>query len=314
MKKSKLTTQERAKQKLRAAFLRRKGAKAKASPENSAEIEAPWKDKFEQKNWRVTREFEGGQKEYGHEGLCVRAEQADGNSYRLTLMSSDEKGRNFMESVPAEHCDEVDKRMRKPAQLFSFKNVSFDKKLRILGRTGITDVMRSVPFEAVPASGFKPEGSHIQLWLTLLEQAFPKIIAYNIQLLEILLSEDEESEQVRKTLEAEVKESLRKRHGRHLFAIHGPQTPEHPDGHWTLLSLERKDDESPLKVRYFETLDKANEVCLKRANKLLHCCGVEASAERCNTFRQSGGDCVWWVLHYAEVEARLEHGEGLGVA
>ena len=163
------------------------------------------------------------------------------------MMASDEKGKLNNEIVLAEHCDEVDKRMRKPAQLFSFKHVSFDKKLRILGRTGITDVMSSAPFEAVPANnGFKPEGSHIQLWLTLLEQAFPKIIAYNIQLLEILLSEDEESEQVRKTLEAEVKESLRKRHGRHLFAIHGPQTPEHHDGHWTLMSVERKDDESPL--------------------------------------------------------------------
>jgi hypothetical protein len=119
-KKRKLSPSEKAKQNLLKAMMRKKAkakAKAKASPENSAEIEAPWKDKFEQKNWRVTREFEGGQKEYGHEGLCVRAEQADGNSYRLTLMSSDEKGRNFMEIVLAEHCDEVDKMMRKPAQL-----------------------------------------------------------------------------------------------------------------------------------------------------------------------------------------------------
>ena len=76
--------------------------------------------------------------------------------------------------------------------------------------------------------------------------------------------------------------------------------------------LEKADDESPLKVRYFETLDTANEVCLSRANKLLHLCGVDASAERCNTFRQSGDDCTWWVLHYAEVEARLQHDEGLG--
>ena len=69
---------------------------------------------------------------------------------------------------------------------------------------------------------------------------------------------------------------------------------------------------APLKMRYLETLDKANEVCLRRANKLPHCCGVEASAERCNTFMQSGDDCVWRVLHYAEVEARVEHVEGLG--
>ena len=68
----------------------------------------------------------------------------------------------------------------------------------------------------------------------------------------------------------------------------------------------------PLKVRYFETLDTANEVCLSRANKLLEICGLDAVAERCNTFRQSGDDCTWWVLHYVEVEARLQHDEGLG--
>ena len=49
-------------------------------------------------------------------------------------------------------------RTGEPAQPFSFKHAIIEKKLRILGRTGITDVMRSAPFEAVPASGFKPEG------------------------------------------------------------------------------------------------------------------------------------------------------------
>ena len=109
----------------------------------------------------------------------MRAEQADGNSYLLTLVASDEEGKLNNDIVLAEHCDEVDKRMRKPAQLFSFNHASFDKESRILGQTGITDVMSSAPFEAVPASDFKPEGSHIQLWLTLLEQVSPKTIAYN---------------------------------------------------------------------------------------------------------------------------------------
>ena len=46
---------------------------------------------------------------------------------------------------------------------------------------------------------------------------------------------------------------------------------------------------------------------------MLQICEVQESAsKRCNTFRQSGDDCVWWVLHYVEVEARMEHGEGLG--
>ena len=108
---------------------------------------------------------------------------------------------------------------------------------------------------------------------------------------------------MRQKFEAEVRASVRSP-GRHLFPVHCPQQPEHPDGHWTLLSLEKADDESPLKVRYVETLDTANEVCLSRANKLLDICGVDAKAERCNTFRQSGDDCTWWVLHYVEVEAR----------
>ena len=138
------------------------------------------------------------------------------------------------------------------------------------------------------------------------------MIGYNVDLLEVLLSEEMENEELRKKLEAEVQWSVRSC-GRHLFPLHCPQQPEHPDGHWTLLSLEKKFEESPLKVRYFETLDTPNEVCLSRANRLLQCFGVEASAQRCNIFRQSGGDCTWWVLHYAEVEARLQHDEGLSL-
>ena len=152
--------------------------------------------------------------------------------------------------------------------------------------------------------------------MTLLEHVFPDLIGYTVDLLEVLLSEELDDENLgvlllRKKFEAEVKASLRSP-GRHLFPVHCPQQPEHPDGHWTLLSLENSDDKSPLKVRYFETLDTANEACLSRANKLLKLCGVEASAERCNAFRQSGDDSAWWVLHYAEVEARQHHGEGLG--
>ena len=120
-KKMKLSASEKAKHNLLKAMLRKKAkakAKAKASPENSAEIETPLEDQYENKNFRVTREFEGGQKAYGHEGLCVRAEQAEGMSYRLTLVGSDEKGKATNEIVLAEHCDEVDVRARKPAQLF----------------------------------------------------------------------------------------------------------------------------------------------------------------------------------------------------
>ena len=92
------------------------------------------------------------------------------------------------------------------------------------------------------------------------------LIGYDADLLEVLLSEDMENEEMRKKLEAEVQASVRTC-GRHLFPVHCPQQPEHPDGHWTLLSLEKSDEKSPLKVRYFETLDTANEVCFDQSQQ-----------------------------------------------
>ena len=62
------------------------------------------------------------------------------------------------EIVIAAHCAGVDVRARKPEQLFSVKRVRIEKKLRIIGRCGINDVMRSAPLEAVSGSGFKPDG------------------------------------------------------------------------------------------------------------------------------------------------------------
>ena len=103
-------------------------------------------------------------------------------------------------------------------------------------------------------------GCNIQMWITPFEQVSPDLIGYNVELLEVILSDDMETKEVRKTIEAEVQESLRRRRGRRLLPIHCPEMPEHPGDLWTLLSLERKDEESPLQVRYFETLDEANDV------------------------------------------------------
>ena len=185
----------------------------------------------------MVKEFEGGLTAYGNEGLCARAAQAEGGQARLTLLGADDKGKATKEVALAEHCAEVDVRAKKPRPLFDFKRQSFEKKLRILGRCGINDVMVSAPLEAVGGTHFKPEGCHIQMWITLLEQVFPELIGYNADFLEVLLSEELESQELRKTLEAEVQESVRRR-GRRLFPAHCPQQPEHPDGHWTLLSLD----------------------------------------------------------------------------
>ena len=65
-------------------------------------------------------------------------------------------------------------------------------------------------------------------------------------------------------------------------------------------------------MRYYDTLNTPNEVCLSNARKLLGWLEVDKPVERTNIFRQVGDECVWWVLHYAEVEARESHSEGLG--
>ena len=66
-----------------------------------------------------------------------------------------------------------------------------------------------------------------------------------------------------------------------------------------------------MQVRYFETMYPGNEVCFETRKQSGHLVWVD-SFERDNTFMQVGGDCAWWLMHYADVEARMEHGEGLG--
>ena len=75
--------------------------------------------------------------------------------------------------------------------------------------------------------------------------------------------------------------------------------------------------EPPPAVRYYETMDKANEVCISRAEQLLEALGlspelVKSVPERSNKFRQVGEDCGWWVLHYTEAEVRNKALEGWG--
>ena len=65
-------------------------------------------------------------------------------------------------------------------------------------------------------------------------------------------------------------------------------------------------------MRYYDTLSTPNEVCLSNARKLLGWLEVDKPVERTGFFRQVGDECAWWVLHYAEVEARESDNESLG--
>ena len=114
---------------------------------------------YENKTYRVVKEFLDGQSKYGYEGMCVKAEQTEEKKARFHLMGVDGKGKVSKEVVEAEHCAEVDVKAKKPRPFFDFKRQSFEKKLRILGRCGMTDVLMSAPFEPVFAKNFKPEGA-----------------------------------------------------------------------------------------------------------------------------------------------------------
>ena len=69
------------------------------------------------------------------------------------------KGKATKDVVLDEHCAEVDVKAKQPRPLFDFKRQSFEKKLRIIGRCGINDVIVSAPLAAVGGFDFKTEGA-----------------------------------------------------------------------------------------------------------------------------------------------------------
>ena len=75
----------------------------------------------------------------------MKAIKTEENQIRLSLVATDAKGKASNENVLADHCAEVDPKAKKPRDLFEFKRQSHERKLRILGRCGITDVMESAP-------------------------------------------------------------------------------------------------------------------------------------------------------------------------
>ena len=71
--------------------------------------------------------FEGGKTVVSYEGRCVRVAQTEDNEVRLTVLAMS-------------HCAEVDVKAKKQRLLVARTRQSLDKKLRIIGRCGITDV------------------------------------------------------------------------------------------------------------------------------------------------------------------------------
>lgn len=97
-----------------------------------------------------------------------------------------------------------------------------------------------------------------------------------------------------------------------LAPLHCPESELHPMGHWTLLAIETKDHTNPA-VRYYEGLDKMNEVCLDKAVKLCDLLNIpENLVQQTNHFRQIQDECTEVAMHYMEKEVRNLAGESFG--
>ena len=154
----------------------------------------------------------------------------------------------------------------------------------------------------------QPVNDHLSLSIAILRRTFPLQRFRTIvpQTLHVFHNEAKDSDSY-KALRRGINEALRSS-DKLFLPIHCPPTwvPEgsetpHPDGHWALLVLE-----SSGQVRYYETLNEENGVCLQRAREITAAAGLNPElVKRQNKFRQAGTDCGWWVLHSVEVEVIL---------
>ena len=72
--------------------------------------------------------------------------------------------------------------------------------------------------------------------------------------------------------------------GKLLLPIHCEPQEEHPEGHWTLLVVNSSGN-----VKYYETMNKENDVCLRRAKQTVEAVGLSPDlVVRENKFRQEG--------------------------
>ncbi len=194
--------------------------------------------------------------------------------------------------------------------LSGFKSVSKLERISLLLRAGVWDVEASAPLEAPAKKSVRLEAEHVKHWGVLLSWTFPEasVRMYEPDLyLRNLLSADLPTED-KERLQSGLRMSFKK-FSVHLFPLHCEVSTEHPSGHWTLLVVERA-QEGPARVRYYETLDKMNEVCEKKAREVLSVLGLPEEVQRSNEFRQVGDECTEWVMHYMELEVRAAGGEG----
>ena len=203
---------------------------------------------------------------------------------------------------------------------FVFSRTAFNTKTLMLHQLGYWEWEAAEPLEPVGAK--KPamlEGHHLRLWDLILSLTFPKSGCYlvdPISVLHVIFDSDSASAEQREYYLEGIRNALQRPHVFKLFfPLHCPEMTEHPEGHWTLLVLE-KDEQSTLPlVRYYETMDEVNEICFSKAVKMLDMLKFSDSAQnlkRHNEARQTGAECTEQVAYYMELEYRHQQREGWG--
>ena len=271
-------------------------------------------DQHKDKDFRVERAFSGNEELFGLVGTCV---YADLDSQELSLMDQTAS----IKKVKLAHVIELTKKERPMRALKTFQNVSKQEKQKCLGRLGMHDPETAPPVE-VSAKGGLVDSSMIQMYSVLLEHTFGEEswFFWPPDAIEGYFEHVKDQAQER---QEKFEEGIRKalvRFEKVFFPIHCPQSTDHKDGHWTLLVVQAKEAGETLqepKVRYYDSLDLPNEVCLSRADQLLSAALPQKDALwRHKSFdwrqahRQSGTECGFWLMHFLELEVRQLAGEG----
>ena len=265
-------------------------------------------EQFLNKHIRVAFEIDEKQTFLGEYGTCCKVDE---KAKTISFVADKIAG-----TVPAKAVQVIPVRQCKVQPYFNFARVSANAKQCMLMALGYWDHAAAAPIETVTQK--RPtmlEDQHLKLWSVVLQWTFPnaKFTMLDPQcFLRRLLGKDaEESEAVKKDLEQRLKKTC-ELNELLLLPIQCPEMAEHPEGHWTLLSVHNPKGGGKAQVRYYESLNEFNEICISKALRICEILGLGQDLVRHNEFRQTGVECCEVVMHYMEAELRQMVGEGWG--
>ena len=251
------------------------------------------------KSVRVVKEVDEHATNYGITGTCTGVDEI---LHQVTITGDREAVTAPMDAVEVKTL-----RQCKNAEFMSFTRVSEAKKRCMVFEVAGWDPLASIPLSPVTLSKPKRlEDEHLRLWNVVLRATFPKanflLFDPSVYLHRLFLAFDKETALQEGIRQAFTKKDLL------LFPLQCPESKEHNLGHWTLLAIDPKGQ-----VRYYESMNEVNDICLHRASQILSILGLpQEKLVRINNFRQKSDECTEVVMHYAEIEVRHLAGEGWG--